>query len=62
MDDYLKIDESRVCVCVCDYEEDEKNQKILVGYGSLADETSVLNPIPRNSRYNRLIKSKGAVL
>ena len=30
-----------ILVCGCNYEEDEKNQKILVGYGSLA-ETSVL--------------------
>ena len=30
------------------YEEDEKNQKILVDYGILA-ETSVLTPIPRNT-------------
>ena len=47
MDDYVWIDDSHVCRCVI-YEEDEKNQKILVGYGSLAAETSVLTPIPRN--------------
>ena len=36
-----------ILVCMCNYEEDEKNRKILVGYGILA-ETSVLTPIPRN--------------
>ena len=36
-----------ILVCMCNYEEDEKNRKILVGYGRLA-ETSVLNPIARN--------------
>ena len=46
MDDYVWIDHSHVCVC--DYKEDEKNQNILVGYGLLAAETSVLAPIPRN--------------
>ena len=46
LDDVEKIDDSRVCRC--NYEEDEKNQKIFVGYGILA-ETNVLNPIPRNS-------------
>ena len=45
LDDVDEIDDSRVCRC--NYEEDEKNQKILVGSGSLA-ETSVLTPIPRN--------------
>ena len=45
LDDVDEIDDSRVCRC--NYEEDEKNQKILVGYGILA-ETSVLNHIPRN--------------
>ena len=39
LDDVKKIDDSRVCAC--NYQEDQKNQKILVGYGSLA-ETSVL--------------------
>ena len=41
---------------MCSYEEDEKNQKTLVGSGSLA-ETSVLftiTPIPRNSVSLRL--------
>ena len=38
-----------ILMCVCNYEEDEKNQKILVGYSSLAAETSVLTPIPRNT-------------
>ena len=37
-----------ILVCICNYEEDEKNRKILVGYGILA-ETSVLTPIPRNT-------------
>ena len=39
-------------MCVCDYEEDEKNQKILVGSGSLAAETSAIftiTPVPRNN-------------
>ena len=45
LDDVDEIDHSRVCRC--NYEEDEKNRKILVGYGILA-ETSVLTPIPRN--------------
>ena len=45
LDDFEKTDDSRVCVC--DYEEDEENQKIFVGCGLLA-ETSVLTPIPRN--------------
>ena len=46
LDDVDEIDDSRVCRC--NYEEDEKNRKILVGYGILA-ETSVLTPIPRNT-------------
>ena len=46
LDDVDEIDDSRVCRC--NYEEDEKNQKILVGYGILA-ESSVLTPIPRNN-------------
>ena len=37
-----------ILVCVYCYEEDEKNRKILVGYGILA-ETSVLTPMPRNT-------------
>ena len=49
LDDVDEIDDSRVCRC--NYEEDEKNQKILVGYGILA-ETSVLTPIPRNRNSN----------
>lgn len=36
-----------MCVCVI-IEEDEKIQKILMGYGLLAAESSVLTPIPRN--------------
>ena len=47
LDDVDEIDHSRVCRC--NYEEDEKNQKILVDYGSLAAETSVLTPITRNT-------------
>ena len=46
LDDVDEINDSRVCRC--NYEEDEKNRKILVGYGILA-ETSVLTPIPRNT-------------
>ena len=46
LDDVDEIDHSRVCRC--NYEEDEKNRKILVGYGIVA-ETSVLTPIPRNN-------------
>ena len=37
-----------ILVCVCNYEEDEKNQKILVGYGILA-ETSVIHNNPYSS-------------
>ena len=37
-----------ILVCMCNYEEDKKNRKILVGYCMLA-ETSVLTPIPRNT-------------
>ena len=46
----MKVDENddSMKMYVCNYEEDEKNQKILVGYGSLAAETSMLTPIPRN--------------
>ena len=40
-----------ILVCMCNYEEDEKNRKILVGYGILA-ETSVLTPIPRNTMFH----------
>ena len=47
MDDCLRIDDSHVCVC--NLRRGEKNQKILVGYGLLA-ETSVLTPIPRKKR------------
>ena len=49
MDDFDDVDEiDDSCVCRCIYEKDEKNQKILVGFGLLA-ETSVLTPISRDN-------------
>ena len=39
-------------VCACNYEEDEKNQKILVGYGSLAETSVLFTKTPISSQHD----------
>ena len=59
LDDVDEIDDSRVCRC--NYEEDEKNRKILVGYGIRISRDQCVNAYSSQHRvaqqYNRYIQS-----
>ena len=47
----MRIMMMMVLVCVCNYEEDEKHQKILVGYGSLAETSLLFTITPISSQH-----------